>query len=56
MPISTSAPLTISTTSRYRKIILKDYSDPVDVAFDDDIDIISSEEDKDLAHSSLQVR
>ena len=49
----TSSP---SSTSKYRNIALEENSDAVDVAFDEAIDIISSEAERDLAQSSLQVR
>ena len=49
----TSSP---SSTSKYRNIALEEKSDAVDVAFDEAIDIISSEAERDLAQSSVQVR
>ena len=47
---------TQSSTSNYRNIAQEKHSDAVDVAFDEAIDIISSEAVRDLAQSSLQVR
>ena len=47
---------TSSSTSKYRNIAQEKNSDAVDVAFDEAIDIISSEAERDLAQSSLQVR